>query len=342
MRRLSILAILLILILGGLWLGGETLLARELRKISEKDPKVEIGTVTELRELQRIGLHLDDLDVQTSAGLLSLPMTELWLSPVHLTEGRLTLPTEAVLNTPAGPRALGLGNADASLRLRPLSGLTLGSLALNSGAMTIDGTALAKGVRVSAELGRLGHGAPLGALAAYDLDIDIDDLDPSLLAPEIQLPGALQFTAKGRVWLDSAPGPRTLAPETRPALVGLQILEAELRLGEVGTQITGRLQADALGRAEGELALSTRDIKPLLQAAAGAGLISENLATLAETVWKKLATRRDKAAAQDSAADASPEPAPDMAPELRLPLSFSNGKMHLGPLPLGPAPLFPR
>ena len=142
MRRLSIFAILLILIFGGLWLGGETLLTHELRKLSEKDPKVEIGAVTELREFQRIGVHLADIELQTSAGLLSLPMTELWLSPTHLTEGRLTLPTEAVLNTPAGPKTLGLGSADASLRLRPLSGLTLGSLALNSGAMTIEGSEL--------------------------------------------------------------------------------------------------------------------------------------------------------------------------------------------------------
>ena len=29
-------------------------------------------------------------------------------------------------------------------------------------------------------------------------------------------------------------------------------------------------------------------------------------------------------------------------PELRLPLKFADGKMHLGPLPLGPAPIFPR
>ena len=220
MRRLSIFAILLILIFGGLWLGGETLLTHELRKLSEKDPKVEIGAVTELREFQRIGVHLADIELQTSAGLLSLPMTELWLSPTHLTEGRLTLPTEAVLNTPAGPKTLGLGSADASLRLRPLSGLTLGSLALNSGAMTIEGSELTKGLRVSAELGRLGHGAPLGALAAYDLDIAIDEFDPTPLAPQIKLPGALEFTAQGRVWLDGAPGAGRVRDPRRRAAAG--------------------------------------------------------------------------------------------------------------------------
>ncbi len=331
------------LVFGGLWLGGETLLARELRKLSDKDPKVEIGAVSELRELRRIGVHLGDIDIQTSAGLLSLPATELWLSPLHLTEGRLTLPTDAVLNTPAGPRTLGLGSADASLRLRPLSGLTLGSLALNSGAIAIEGTELTKGLRLSAELARLGHGAPLGAMAAYDIDIAVDEFDPTLLAPQITLPGAVQFTAQGRVWLDGAPGPRTLEPETRPALVGFQIDAAELRLAGVSTRISGRLQADALGQAEGELSLSTRDIKPLLQAAAGAGLIPEPAVTLAETVWKKLATRREDATESENAGqDAGADAGNDAGPELRLPLTFAEGKIRLGPLPLGPAPLFPR
>lgn len=340
MRRLSIFAILLILILGGLWLGAETLLARELRKLSQQDPKVEIGTVSELRELRRIGVHMADLEVQTTAGALTLPAAELWLSPAHLTEGRLALPAEAVLNTPAGPRVLGLGSPEASLQLRPLSGLTLGSLALNSGPMTIDGTQLIKTLRLSGDLARLGHNAPLGAVAAYDVDIGIEDFDPMLLAPAAALPGALQFAAKGRIWLDGAPGPQNLTPETRPALVGFQIEEAELTLGKVSTQITGRLQTDAFGRPEGELTIATRDIKPILQAAVSAGLIPEKVVVLAEAVWKKLARRREDIPAGDSTDQDAAEPG--TAPELRLPLSFSNGKMHLGPLPLGPAPRFPR
>lgn len=92
------------------------------------------------------------------------------------------------------------------------------------------------------------------------------------------------------------------------------------------------MQADAEGRAEGELTLSTTDLKPLLQAAANAGLIPKQAVVLAETVAKSLGNR---AGAPEPAADAT-------GPELRLPLKFADGKMHLGPLPLGPAPIFPR
>lgn len=156
MRRLLVLAVVFVAILAGLWLGGETLLARQLRKAAAQDPGFQIGAVTELRELRRIGVHLTDLRIDRPTGALTLPMAELWLAPSRLTEARLTLPDTATLETAAGPKVLGLSGAGADLRLRPLSGLTLGSMGLHSGAMTLDGAALANGVKVSAELGRLG------------------------------------------------------------------------------------------------------------------------------------------------------------------------------------------
>ena len=55
MRRLLIVTILFLLVLGGLWLGGETLLARELRKLAAEDPAIEVAAVSELREFRRIG-----------------------------------------------------------------------------------------------------------------------------------------------------------------------------------------------------------------------------------------------------------------------------------------------
>ena len=61
MRRLLVLAVVFVAILAGLWLGGETLLARQLRKAAAQDPGFQIGAVTELRELRRIGVHLTDL-----------------------------------------------------------------------------------------------------------------------------------------------------------------------------------------------------------------------------------------------------------------------------------------
>ena len=85
--------------------------------------------------------------------------------------------------------------------------------------------------------------------------------------------------------------------------------------------------------------LSTSDIKPLLQAAASAGLIPEPAVKLAEAVWTKLATRHDGPETVPSDGQDAPG---TTGPELRLPVTFREGKIYLGPLPLGPAPLFPR
>ena len=71
MRRLLSLTILIAVILGGLWLGGETLLARKLRQVAAADPALAIGSVSELRELRRIGVRLDDLNVTRPAASLT-------------------------------------------------------------------------------------------------------------------------------------------------------------------------------------------------------------------------------------------------------------------------------
>ena len=117
MRRLLIVTILFLLVLGGLWLGGETLLARELRKLAAEDPAIEVAAVSELREFRRIGVHLTDLQIEKPAGSLTLPMLDLWLSPAHLTEARLALPPQAILDTGAGPMTLGLAGTARVARL---------------------------------------------------------------------------------------------------------------------------------------------------------------------------------------------------------------------------------
>ncbi|MBP8931830.1 MAG: DUF2125 domain-containing protein [Paracoccus sp.] len=344
MRRLLIVTILFLLVLGGLWLGGETLLARELRKLAAEDPAIEVAAVSELREFRRIGVHLTDLQIEKPAGSLTLPMLDLWLSPAHLTEARLALPPQAILDTGAGPMTLGLAEARGSLRLRPLGGMTLGSLALASGPLTVDDAPLAEALSLGAQVARLGHDTPAGAVAAYDLDIAILNFDLARLAPQLVLPGALGLEGKGRVWLDRAPGPATLSPGERPVPVGLRLDQADLKLGNAVVRISGRVQADSEGRTEGELTLSTSDIKPLLQAAASAGLIPEPAVKLAEAVWKKLATRHDapETATPETAPSAGEDATETTGPELRLPVTFREGKIYLGPLPLGPAPLFPR
>ena len=148
MRRLLAPLIVLALILGGLWLGGESLMAQQLRRIAAGQPAAELGAVQELREPGRIGVRALALGMQTDLGRVELPQAELWLSPLRPTELRLALPPGATLDPGSGPVALGLGDAAARLRVQPLNGLAMAS----AGIMRWASAASSSGSVVSAVL----------------------------------------------------------------------------------------------------------------------------------------------------------------------------------------------
>lgn len=336
MRRLLSLTILIAVILGGLWLGGETLLARKLRQVAAADPALAIGSVSELRELRRIGVRLDDLNVTRPAASLTVPGADIWVAPTSPAEGRLDLPPQILLDAGRGPMALGLQDADARLRLSLLGGLTLDSAALNAGALTLEDAALAQGLLLDADSASPGPGAPQDTEAAYDLTISLDGFDPRQLAPELPVPGLVGLAAQAQLWLDRAPGPRTLDPQSRPVLLGLRLDQADLTVGALSARIMGHLQADPQGRAQGQLVLYTPDAEALLQLAADAGWFPEKAVRLASRMLVTLG-RAPIAEAGANQSMRFPEPAKG---ELRLPLTLSDGRMRLGPIPLGPAPIF--
>ena len=344
MRRLLTLTILAALILGALWLGGETLLARELRRASARDPGLDIAAVTELRRKDRVGVHLDGLRVSRAAGVLDIAAADLWLSPLTPTEARLDLPAQVIVDAGAGPVTLGLGTTDARLRLAPLGGMALDSIVLGAGPLTIARAPLADRLDLTATHSRAPQ-APLPGAAGYDVSITAEKLDLERLAsaltggspPQASLPGLLQVQAAGRIWLDARPGPANLRPEARPALVGLRIEGADLALGPLRARMIGQISADDTGHAQGHLALYTADAAPLLQLAADLGWIPQGVVKLAGQMVERLgALPIAQSAAQDGWPGITfPDPAPG---ELRLPLSMAQGRISLGPIPLGPAP----
>lgn len=338
------LTILTALILGGLWLGGETLLARELRKMAGRDPGLDIAAVTELRRKDRIGVHLDGLRLSRPHGMLEIAGADLWLSPLTPTEARLDLPAQVIVDAGAGAVTLGLGTTDARLRLAPLGGMVLDDMALSAGPLTIARAPLADRVELTATYASAPQ-APLPAAAGYDVSLTAEKLDLERLTSALtggstgqaSLPGLLQLQAAGRIWLDARPGPANLRPETRPALVGLRIDQADLALGPLRARLVGQISADDTGHPQGQLALYTADAAPLLQLAADLGWMPQGAVKLAGQMVERLgALPIGQSATQDGWPDITfPDPAPG---ELRLPLSLAQGRISLGPIPLGPAP----
>ncbi|WP_323008623.1 DUF2125 domain-containing protein [Paracoccus sp. (in: a-proteobacteria)] len=334
MRRMLALLVALALVLGGLWLGGESLLAQQMRRLAAEQPMTDLGAVQELRDPGRFGVRALGLELQTDAGRLGLQQAELWLSPLHPTTLRFALAPKGMLDAGSGPLELGLGDAMAQLRFSPWNGLGLAAAQIKAGPLTIAGTELATAVRINAVGRTLDQDAPSGAAVSYDLNLTLHGLDPGAFAT-LSLPGPLNATATGRIWLDALPQPWTLTPDLAPLPVGLRLDEVELQLGGLQARIIGRVQADAQGRAEGRLVLYTTDAKPLLQAAASAGLIPSRVVRLAGTMLKTISDLP----LPDEDGQRFPPPAEG---ELRLPLRFADGKVSLGPLTLGPAPVFPR
>lgn len=346
MRRLIAIVLFLALAVAGLWLGGETLIAGQLRSLSQAGLGFQAASVTPLRQTGRIGADLRQVGLQTAIGTVQLPQAQVFMRPSSPTTLHLALPSQASLDLGSGPQPLQLTDPQASARLRPGSGLVPGLAQVSSGPMVLDGQPLAQSLSIDAAMMPLGHDAPQDSVTAYDIDLSLQGLEPAGLPQLSQALQALGVDGKGaltgqaRLWLDRAATPAALAgAQTLPT--GLRIDQAQLTLGRLSARIAGFVRPDADGRALGAVAIYTRDATPMLDAAAKAGLIPNGVVKLAGSMLRRLS---DTAlpGEQDAGDTTRPQPIAWAKPqdgELRLPLVFANGRMALGPIPLGAAPL---
>ena len=146
MRRLMLWLTVLALLLGGLWLGAESLLMREIRRYAAQDPGLQIAALRGMRQPGRIGTVGSGVEWATPAGRVELPQADLWLSPLRPTELRLDLPPGATFDDGYGAQIQSLAATEARLRLRPLAGAELASFALHSGPLTLGNEPLAQGI----------------------------------------------------------------------------------------------------------------------------------------------------------------------------------------------------
>jgi hypothetical protein len=112
------------------------------------------------------------------------------------------------------------------------------------------------------------------------------------------------------------------APQTKPKVENVTVNEVLVTWGELELSGKGKLVVDANGIADGAINLRLENWRMALPPAIAAGLIS---AEVAPTWERALALLADQAGTPDG---------------LDLPLTFRRGWLSLGPLPLGPAPVF--
>ena len=218
MRLMIRLLIALTLIVGVVWIGGEVLLAQQLRRMTQAGTGLAAGQVLPLRDPARIGVRLEAPVATLPMGRVSAPHATLWASPLSPARLVLSLPPDLTLDAGAGSVALSLTDPQASMALRPLAGLAPGRVHLASGAVALAGRPLAERVALDARSFALGAGAPSQARAAYGVDLAVARLDPAAVSALVPaaLPGPVSLTARGVVWLDAVPAPAALASAAPP------------------------------------------------------------------------------------------------------------------------------
>lgn len=314
------------------WIGSETWLAREAARRIADDPRIAAAQVAALRDPRRIGLHLGDVTVATAAGDAALPTLDLWAAPTAPTEFHAALPAEMILPIRGALRPVQAAGAVLSARISPASRMAVSRAALSSGPVIIDGAPAAAAVEITAALTRLGSDAPAGAGASYVVQGQADGVAPLAGAPALQNTGLLSAAGAARIFLS---GP-VVPGERPPQIVGLASDGVTVRLGSRTARISGRIAADAEGRATGAAFVYTPDAGDWLALAAEAGLLPKGMVALAGTAL---------AAAAGTVPQLPPGTPPPVEPqpgELRIPLLLRDGQAFLGPLPVGPAPMFPR
>ncbi len=331
MRRLILLVLVVAAALAAAWLGGETWLVREAARRIADDPQIEAAAVTPLRRIDRIGLHLADLKFATEAGPATLPALDLWAAPTAPTTFHATLPPALTL---PGDRALALTGGGMSLRVSPGNGMAIGAAGAKATAVTLDGAPLAEGVDVTATLTPMGGHAPKAARASYRVAGTLTQLVPAAVGP---VPPAL--AEAGPIGIDGAAqlyftGALKPGEETPPRLVGVNSDGVTLHVGAHHARISGHVTADAEGRAAGAAFVDTPDPRGWLDLAAALGAIPAQVVPLATTAL------RTASGAEVTLPQGITAPPPPPEGTLRITLIFRDGRSFLGPMPIGPAPLF--
>jgi hypothetical protein len=160
--------------------------------------------------------------------------------------------------------------------------------------------------------------------ASYDLQVNGTGLAlPATIIAQLDPNGQLPATVD-QLQLDlgltlDRPLDRFAGDGGGPQLVGLTLRNAQITWGDISLSATGTLTIDPTGAPQGKITVTGTNWRQMIAMAVSAGLLAPGAAP----TWERGAA----ALAQGS-------------DQIEAPISFQNGFMSLGPIPLGPAPRF--
>ncbi|WP_415183392.1 DUF2125 domain-containing protein [Phaeovulum sp.] len=162
-----------------------------------------------------------------------------------------------------------------------------------------------------------------GEPGRYDLGVEVIDLDLpgatlATLANGATIPQRIEWLHLDAALSYDRPLDRHTG-ETPPRLLATDLRDFELHWGGMALAAQGTVEITATGQPEGRILLRATEWRRMLDMAVDAGLIAPKLAPTMQALGAQMA-------------------AASGGEVLELPLVFANGRMSLGPLPLGAAP----
>lgn len=259
--------------------------------------------------------HLADPAAGTGWAAPDLLVTALAYDPWHLIAifpqtQTVTLPDQAVTLT--------AGKLLGSVVFAPGTSLSLQRTRLSGNDLALGSTA---GWQTGA-----GHvnfaTAVLENAQSHEIGLEMLQVapDPVLSASVPDLPAKIDRLHLDATVTFSGPVDRTAA--TSPLkITAVEVKDLSGTWGDAALSGSGRMIADALGRAEGQIDLRLDHWRKLMPLLVATGTVTPEVAP----TWEKMLDFL----ARDGGGD------PDV---LKLPLTYRDGRASLGPLPLGPAP----
>src|SRR6056297_663066 len=213
----------------------------------------------------------------------------------------------------------------ASLVLAPDAQLQVDRTALTAETLVIrpvqaEGQTELRALRLAAE-----H-VPLQNAATYRLGLAAEGLAPSLpwrrtVDPDGSLPDTFDaFSADMTIEFDK-PWDRSAIEVARPQPRQITLKRAEARWGRLELQAAGAVSVDTQGLPTGEVTIKARNWREILEMSVAAGAIPPGLAGALEDGLSLLSQMAGNPNTLD------------------IPLGFRNGRVMLGPVPIGPAPV---
>lgn len=232
------------------------------------------------------------------------------------------LPEQHVFSTPLQTMTIRHDQARGSLFLGAST-----SLPLERAVAVIDDLSVSStlGWDLSMEEGRLAAERVDATQQTYRLGAEFSGLVPStgtrgILDPAGVLPDRISSLRLDATVDFDAPWDRRAIEDARPQVTGIDLDDLSARWGDVTFRAAGDLTVDDDGIPTGRLTIKAVEWRRLLDMAIGTGLLADTFRPALERALELMAGLQGPSNTLDA------------------PLTFENGFVSFGPIPLGPAP----